>query len=404
MKFILATIAVVAASYADASDFPKERILQTDCGGRGPCTTGASCVNNVCVCGNGWQANPNVPDIKLAGWLSCVDIDECLTVSSNICAPKAAGGVCIDHDPPVKYQCACDAKNGFIPTTTDPLFGATACKKVNFFRRASVFNVCEQIDKKCNTNAVTLAEIVTVSTDGETLIYTDGTQQKIGFVDISDISAPKALGTIDVKGEPTSVATKDGYALAAVNTSPDFINTSGDLVVINIASQKIIARIPLGGQPDSIAVSPDGKYAVIAIENERNEALGTGAPPQMPAGFVSIVDIANSNPLKWSVTKVLLTNLPGALYPTDPEPEFVSINSKNVAAVTLQENNAVVLIDLQTKSVKSSFSAGSASVTQIDATRDSVISLTQSTSNVLREPDGIAWLDDRYFATADEGK
>jgi DNA-binding beta-propeller fold protein YncE len=164
-----------------------------------------------------------------------------------------------------------------------------------------VFNVCEQIDKKCNTNAVTLAEIVTVSTDGESLIYTDGTQQKIGFVDISDIFAPKALGTIDVKGEPTSVATKDGYALAAVNTSPDFINTSGDLVVINIASQKIIARIPLGGQPDSIAVSPDGKYAVIAIENERNEALGTGAPPQMPAGFVSIAHIANSNPLKWSV-------------------------------------------------------------------------------------------------------
>jgi hypothetical protein len=30
------------------------------------------------------------------------------------------------------------------------------------------------------------------------------------------------------------------------------------------------------------------------------------------------------------------------LYPTDPEPEYVSINDNNVAVVTLQENNHIV--------------------------------------------------------------
>jgi hypothetical protein len=31
----------------------------------------------------------------------------------------------------------------------------------------------------------------------------------------------------------------------------------------------------------------------------------------------------------------------------DPEPEFVSINKDNIAAVTLQENNHIVLVSLQ---------------------------------------------------------
>lgn len=107
----------------------------------------------------------------------------------------------------------------------------------------------------------------------------------------------------------------------------------------------------LGGQPDSIAVSPDGNYAVIAIENERDEDLGDGVLPQLPGGWVSVLDISSDNVLDWTITEVILSNVEGIEHPEDSEPEYVSINENNIAVVTLQENNGIILVDLQSKSV-----------------------------------------------------
>lgn len=76
-------------------------------------------------------------------------------------------------------------------------------------------------------------------------------------------------------GEPTSVGVLGDYALVAVNTSPDFDNPSGKLVVINIDTQTIELDFDLGGQPDSVAVSPDKQYVAIAIENERDGTYST---------------------------------------------------------------------------------------------------------------------------------
>ena len=55
---------------------------------------------------------------------------------------------------------------------------------------------------------------------------------------------------------------------------------SGSLLVIDLASRDIAASIDLGGQPDSVKVSPDHRFVAIAIENERNEDLPM---PQAPA-------------------------------------------------------------------------------------------------------------------------
>ena len=52
------------------------------------------------------------------------------------------------------------------------------------------------------------------------------------------------------------------------------------------------ARFDLGGQPDSVAASPDGAYGVVATENEREEDLSTETPPQLPAGSVVVVNTA----------------------------------------------------------------------------------------------------------------
>jgi len=165
MQISLATALVAAASLVQASALVERNLA--DCGEHGPCVTGASCVNNFCICGNGWMADPNLlPNSALAGYRSCIDHDECLIPSDNVCADKASGGVCVDWNPPVKYQCSCDTNRGFIPTEMDPVFGATACENVNFFQRASVFKICEQMDKKCDTDAEIVAKIITTSEDG----------------------------------------------------------------------------------------------------------------------------------------------------------------------------------------------------------------------------------------------
>lgn len=272
----------------------------------------------------------------------------------------------------------------------------------NFVRIAS-FAVCSQFDENCNTNTETSAEIAAVSEDGLTVIYTDSPAEQIGFVDITQPEKPKAAGVLVLAGEPTSVAVKDGYALVAVNTSADYVNVSGQLDVVDIKTQIIVQTIDLGGQPDSIAVSKDGQYAAVVIENERDEDLGDGAPPQAPAGELIIVSLAGA-PSAWTTTAVDLTGL-ADLYAGDPEPEYVDINEDNIAVVSLQENNHIVLVDLATASILNHFSAGSIDLENIDVAEEdpAIISLTGNLDSVLREPDGVSWINSELFATADEG-
>jgi len=277
------------------------------------------------------------------------------------------------------------------------------------FNRIASFLVCSQLDPTCNDDTETASEIVAASEDGNTLVYTDSPLEVVGFVDISAPSAPSGLGLLELPGEPTSVAVAGPYALVGVNTSEDFVNTSGDLLVIDIASRTVVRSLPLGGQPDSVAVSPDKTFAAIAIENERDEDLGDGAPPQLPPGFVVIVDIASGNVDDWTTTDVNLEGI-ADLYPEDPEPEYVDINENNVAVVTLQENNHIVLIDLTTASVVGDFSAGSVDLDGVDATEDdpaindklSILQI-ETLESVPREPDGVAWISTDLLATADEG-
>jgi len=273
--------------------------------------------------------------------------------------------------------------------------GAAAAKPtsgpINSFVRAATFDVVGEV-----------AEIVTATTDGQTLIYTDSDIDEIGFVDISDPTAPVAAGTLVVQGSPTSVTvTPDGaWALVATDTSVNFANPTGSLLVVDLTTRTVERTIPLGGQPDSIAVSPDGRFAAIAIENQRNEGLNGGALPQLPAGNLTIVDLLGA-PSEWTTRVVALTGLASAFEPTDPEPEFVDINAANIAAVTLQENNAVALVDLTTGAVVDDWSTG-VSTHLADLTDNRSISLTVPLTEE-REPDAIGWTPDGNLATANEG-
>ncbi|HKX45076.1 MAG TPA: esterase-like activity of phytase family protein, partial [Planctomycetota bacterium] len=198
-----------------------------------------------------------------------------------------------------------------------------------------------------------------------------------------------------------SVAVRRGHALVGVDTSPDFANPSGHLDVVDIATRTIVRTIPLGGQPDSIALSPDGNFAAIAIENQRDEELGDGAPPQLPAGFLVIVDLVGG-PATWTTRTVDLTGI-ADLFPEDPEPEFVDVNAANLCVVTLQENNHVALVDLPTGQVVFDFPCGTVDLAEVDTNENDLIQQDSALQDVPREPDAVAWTSLYTLATADEG-
>lgn len=266
-----------------------------------------------------------------------------------------------------------------------------------YFRRIATFPIFLNTD----VDTETVAEIVAAADDGNLLVYTDSATENVGFVDITDPSNPQPDGIVAVGGEPTSVAVKGNYALVGVNTSPSFVAPSGKLVIIDVTTRTIVHEIDLEGQPDCVAISPNQRYAAIAIENERDEDLGNGEPPQLPAGFVMIIDLVGA-PTSWVKRKVELTGI-ADLFPEDPEPEFIDINNRNIAVVTLQENNHIVLIQLADGAVIGDWSAGTVDLDQVDTNENDLIEQIDSLNAVPREPDAVKWISNDELATADEG-
>lgn len=270
------------------------------------------------------------------------------------------------------------------------------------FNRIASFAVAGNLPEGKALTSVTSAEIVAASEDGMTLVYSDSPLGGIGFVDITDAKAPKAGGFLDMKGEPTSVAVVGGTVLAAVNTSESFTNPSGRLAAVDLASKAETASCDLGGQPDSVAVSPDKTLIAVAIENERDEEVADGALPQMPAGFVVILPLMDGVLDCAGLKRVELTGL-ADIAPEDPEPEFVSFNSAGEIAVTLQENNHVAIIDAKTGEVTGHFSAGTVALDGVDAKDDKAIAFADRIEARPREPDALKWLGTDRLVVANEG-
>ncbi|WP_250257736.1 esterase-like activity of phytase family protein [Dermabacter sp. Marseille-Q3180] len=289
------------------------------------------------------------------------------------------------------------------------------------FARTATYPVYMNAPEGVDPADETVAEISTVSEDGNTLIYTDAAGKRIGFLDISDPHHPKGAGSVSLAelghadDQPTSVAVAGDYVLVVIDeTGGDFEHPKGRVDVLEVNTREKVASIDLKGQPDSIAINKDGSIAAIAIENQRDEEREDvdGGLPQMPTGFVQTLKL-EGDPSTWSAVPVNFTDDEGNVLdivksarldtPEDLEPEYVSINSKNELAVTLQENNGVAIIDLNTNEITSVFTAGWANIDGIDASKDGDILPTESLNGIPREPDAIAWVDDEHVATANEG-
>lgn len=270
------------------------------------------------------------------------------------------------------------------------------------FNRIASFAVADNLPADIEKVTPTSSEIITVSDDGMTLVYSDSPLGAVGFIDITDPKAPKAGGIVKIDGEPTSVTIAGGKVLAAVNTSESKANPSGNLSVIDLATRKIEASCDLGGQPDSVALSGDKSFLAIAIENERDEDLNDGVIPQLPSGNLKIVPIAAGVPDCNAIKTVELTGL-ATVAPEDAEVEFVDVNSQGEIVVTLQENNHIAIVDGKTAKVVANFPAGAVSLDKIDTKKDGRLSFTGKMENVLREPDSAKWIDDNRFVVANEG-
>lgn len=270
------------------------------------------------------------------------------------------------------------------------------------FNRIASFPVAENLPAGKDRSAATSAEIVAASEDGRTLVYSDSPAGGIGFVDIANPKMPKAGGFVDMDGEPTSVAVVGSKVLAAVNTGDSKANPSGRLATVDLATKRVEGVCDLGGQPDSVAISPDRTLAAVAIENERDEKVNDGALPQMPAGFLAILPLANGVADCAGLRRVDLAGL-SATAPEDPEPEFVAFNANNEIAVTLQENNTIAIVDARTGKVTAHFSAGSLALDGVDAKDDGKLSFTDAVEARPREPDAVKWLGLDRLVVADEG-
>jgi hypothetical protein len=280
---------------------------------------------------------------------------------------------------------------------------ALSAEAAEYFNRIATFHVIDNLPADADPEKSTVAEIITATGDGNTLVYTDSPGQRVGLVDIADPKAPKPAGVVALGGEPTSTVVAGNYALVGVVTSKNKAEPAGHLAIVDLRNRRVTATCDLAGQPDSLARSPDGAFLAIAIENERDEEVNDGQIPQLPGGSLVSFRIGADGTVDCATRQVIDVSGLAAIAPEDPEPEFVDINARNEVVLTLQENNHIVIADLATGKVTRHFPAGAVDLANIDTEKDGVIALTGKKDGVLREPDGVQWIDDDRFVTANEG-
>lgn len=195
-------------------------------------------------------------------------------------------------------------------------------------------------------------------------------------------------------GSPTSVAVHPTEPIAFVSVLGEGPSKRGRVVGLDLRQASrwyVVLHVEVGYHPDSLAVSPDGRWLIVANEAE-------GHPDTL--GTISVVDLqgvtADTRAFDHAPAVMEIGGL-GRLLETsegDVEPEFVAFDPQSrFAVVSCQENDALLLVDLTSQP-------------------------TPSVCNVIwlpwgSEPDGVAVFDEMpgpdgrigcVIAVAEEGK
>lgn len=234
---------------------------------------------------------------------------------------------------------------------------------------------------------------------------------------------------VDEDAQVNSVAVHGGVAALAVEAgdkvSPGwvaFFRTSGQ--------RAYLGAVRVGVQPDMVTFTPDGSRVVTADEAEPADDFGAD-----PEGSVSVVAVAGAIGAAGqdAVRTARFTAFEGAapgvrVYGPDVpvpagqpaagrvarnlEPEYVAVDQQSRKAyVTLQENNAIAVVDLRRARVERLLPLGlkdwSRTTSGLDASdRDGAIALRRWPVKGVYEPDAIATHQVRgrtYLVTANEG-
>ncbi|NWG74872.1 MAG: alkaline phosphatase [Rubrivivax sp.] len=209
----------------------------------------------------------------------------------------------------------------------------------------------------------------------EIVAYDKGTRRLFvvnaqdGTVDVLDATDPSNLvkvGQIDAKaagaslGAANSVAVRNGLVAVAIEADP--ITAPGLIAFYDASSLELLRTVRAGALPDAVTFSNTGHFAIAVNEGEARDGVD-------PEGSITIVDLrerGRRQPAFSSCTADFRAfdaqreALVAAGVVIDPqaqsvaqdlEPEF-AVAVGNNAYVTLQENNAIAVVQLEQCRVK----------------------------------------------------
>lgn len=203
------------------------------------------------------------------------------------------------------------------------------------------------------------AEVVTYDAPSRTAILSDAFNNKLTFVNITNPTLPVVSREILLNaynGIVNGVAVRNGVVAVALEDAGSKVNP-GKVLLFNM-SGVLLSQTTVGALPDQLTFTPDGQKIIVCNEGEPlNDYV------QDPEGSVSILTI--TNPAAPTLQTVDFRSLNGrqdslramgvriyglnATVAQDLEPEYASVTPDGTTAyVTLQENNALAVIDIAT--------------------------------------------------------
>jgi hypothetical protein len=270
------------------------------------------------------------------------------------------------------------------------------------------------------------AEIVAYDRATRRAFAINSTDNTLAVLDLSNPSAPILHETVSLApygAGLNSVAVHNGLVAAAVEASPK--TDPGRVVFINAATLQVMGSVVVGALPDMLTFDGDGRRVLVANEGEPVDYLAGSVDPE---GTVSIIDLAQGV-ASASVRSVDFRAFsrdalnaqgirvfgPGATAAQDLEPEYITVQGRT-AWVTLQEANAVAVIDVPTATVQEILPLGlkdhSLSANALDpsdqdsGTGAAAIKIAAWPVLGMHQPDAIASYrvgNQRYLVTANEG-